>query len=193
MTSLRTLLRKLINDIGDKVNDYHTYATATEAGRTWTLSEENPISSSLLVYVNNTVISSSYVTYNSTTNRVLISATPLTLNDEVRLSYNAYKKYSDDELDAYLEQAFTRLSVKNYQDFYNDSGTLYPPPSLAERRLIGLIAAILINGNLVSYKTKEFSVEFNPDATVDQKIEKLITDCNKSLGIFSWIEQDYVL
>lgn len=193
MTTLRTLLRKLANDIGEEVNDYHTYLTATAAGRTWTLSEENPISSTIVVYVNNVAISASYLTYDSTTNRLVISATPLTLNDEVRISFNAYKKYSDDELDAYIEQAFTWLSIKKYQDFYNDSGTIYPTPTLSEKRLVCLIAAVLMKGNLVSYKTKEFSVEFNKDTTPEQKIDKLLSDYSKCMGIFDWIEQDYVI
>jgi len=188
MTKTRLLVRQLIEDIQEGINDYATYETATLAGRTFTLSEENPVSTTIDVYVNEVENSESNYTFDSDTNNIVFENAVLTLTDEIRISYDAYRKYSTNEVDAYITRAFVWLSTLKVNDWdANDSDVIVPQPSVSERRLIALIASILVDGSLKTYKTKEFAMQFQVELTPEQKIRKLISGYNSSLGSFSWI------
>ena len=191
MTKTRTLVRQLIEDIAEGVNDYFTYETATLLGRTFTISEPNPISTTIDVYINGTETAEANYTVDADANTIEFDAGVLTLLDEVRISYDAYRKYSTDEIDAYISRAFVWLSTLKVNDWEeNASSVIVPQPTVAERRLIALIASILVNGNLKSYKTKEFSLQFNDDISPEEKIKQLAKKFNACLGTFAWISYD---
>jgi hypothetical protein len=190
MLNIRAMVRNLIGDIGVEVSETYTYKLASLAGRTWTLSEPNVIESTLKFYKNNLYDPTDPFTFIPETIQVEVDAAALTLYDEIRLSYRAYKKYSDNEIDAYIESALIILSVKKYGDFENVAGVVDPVPELAEQRLIALIASVLIDGNMVSYSTKEFSVEFKKEQTAESRIESILRDYDKSMGVFAWVSLD---
>lgn len=191
MTKTRTLVRQLIEDIAEDINDYATYETATLAGRTFPLSEENPISTTIDVYINEVETAESNYTFDSSTGSIVVKDAVMSLTDELRVHYDAYRKYSTNEIDAYINRAFVWLSTLKVNDWdVNSSNVIVPQPSVSERRLIALIASILVNGNLLSYKTKEFGMNFNKDITPEQKIRKLVAGFNSTLGKFSWISYD---
>jgi len=188
MTKTRLLVRQLIEDISEGVNDYATYEVATLAGRTFSLSEENPIATSIKVYINEVLTASTNYAFDEDTGAIVIESSVLTLTDVIRITYDAYKKYSTNEIDAYITRAFVWMSVLNVNDWEaNADNIIVPSPSTSERRLIALVASILVNGNLKTYKTKEFTVQFHDDETPEAKIRKLVTSHNTSLGTFSWI------
>lgn len=190
MIETRLLVRQLIGDIQEGINDYESYETATLAGRTFILSEENPISTTIDVYINEVETAEINYNFDSETNALVIVDSLMTLTDEVRISYDAYRKYSANEINAYINSAFVWMSVLKVKDWEVANDIITPTLTVQERRLIALVASILVNGNLKTYKTKEFTVQFNEDATAEQKIKKLATSYNPSLGIFSWITYD---
>lgn len=189
MEQIIILIRALVQDLETKGVEPDTYDNET----TFTISETNIISDSVKVYVNSSIITGFTVDYD--TNKVTITDS-LTPGDSIEIHYSYYPQYSDTEIKKYIHGSLAYLSVNQVLDEHIKIRTiqgvdeLYPNPALIERRLIGIIAAILIEGNLRSYRTPDFSFTFQTAKTKEEKIQDVIRRYKSRAGVFDTIVAD---
>ncbi len=185
MTTILTKIRDLILDnLSTKGDDVFTYLTS----KIFTLSESNVDSTSILVYRNGVLVSSANYSYSATTNKLTYTGT-LVANDSVEIKYSYYTKYSDTELRGYARAALSYLATEKYKTFTcKVDNLIFPTPSEAEENLIAVIASILISGSIRSYRTAEFTINFNEDESKDVKIKKIVRQFNKSYGYLDFID-----
>lgn len=174
MNTVRPIVRNLINDILKVCPpDCFTYTSSA----VFPLTEPNIDATTLVVYKNGSIYASSNYTYNATTGSLTV--TGLTAGDAIVVYYSAYQKYSDNEIDAYIKSALVWISSLQYKDFSVASGNTIldsaeESPSVAEYNLIALIAFILIDGRLKSYKTNEITLTFTNNESIDVRIAKAV-------------------
>lgn len=174
MITTRAIVRNLIHDeLKVCVPDCFTYVDRS----TWTLTEPNIDSTTILVYKNSTLYPSSNYSYNATTGKITINN--LIAGNSVEVYYSAYKKYSDAELDGYIKSALVWISVLQYKNFLIGSGNILIDDedellSLAEYNMVALVAAILIEGRIKSYKTNELTINFTQNESIDSRIAKVV-------------------
>jgi len=174
MNTARNLLRYAIGDILKVCPpDCFTYTTSAS----FPLTEPNIDSTTIVVYKNGSVYSASNYTYSSTTGRITISG--LTAGDALEIYYSAYRKYSDTELNGYIRNALSWISSLQYKDFSVGSGDVIldsdeVSPTVKEYNLIALVATVLIDGRIKSYKTNEITIQFSNNESIDIRIAKLV-------------------
>jgi len=113
----------------------------------------------------------------------------LTAGNKLEFDYNAYEKYSDNELRSYIRSALTYLATEKYKTFTAKSDNIiFPTLSEAEENLIALIASVIISGAIRSYRTPEFTINFNEDEPKDKKIKRIIAQFQKTYGTTEYID-----
>jgi hypothetical protein len=183
MDKIIVKLRNLLKDPLKYNTDTFTYRGISKV---FSPTENNVSSSTITVKINGTTTTA--FTYSAITNEVTITAT-LVSNDVVRISYQAYFKYSDLELTAYIESAFTYLSVFCYKDFEKDGINTEPVPTKAEENLIALVSLMVVKGNTISsYRTPELTISFNDKDSLEDKIRKLIDGFQVNTGVFDYLK-----
>jgi hypothetical protein len=127
--------------------------------------------------------------YSSSTGKVTITGT-LSAGDVLTFDYSAHKKYSTSELQGRIRSALYYISANQYRVFMaRPNNTLFPTPSDCEESLIAIVAAILINGNLKSYKTSEFTMIFDTDnISVEKRIQRTVSKYKKSFGVYDYVD-----
>ena len=185
-------LQKIRDLIGDNLKSNNDSPDVFEfiSANVFTLSESSLDSSSITVYKNGILWASSNYTYSSATNKITTSGT-LVVGDILTVYYNYNSKYTDNELRGYLRAALTYLSVENYAEFSWESGdVIFPTPMESEICLIALIAKILIEPVLTSYRTPEISMSFVENQPKEKKIKIAIKQFSKNFGTFLYIRFD---
>lgn len=185
------LVRALVQDLSQKGKEEFTFYNET----TFTLTESHLISGSITkLYVNNVEKTIGFtVDYDNC--KVTITL-PLNVGDSIEIPYNYYEQYSDEEIKKYINATFAYLSVNEVcvEDFEitDENGTddIYPTPNKKQRRLIALLSAILIEGNLRSYRTPDFTITYERDVPKEQRIKDVIRDYKSRIGVFAIIEKD---
>jgi hypothetical protein len=115
----------------------------------------------------------------------------LTAGDSLRFDYSAYSKYSDTELQGYIRSACYYLTAEKYKTFAIKPPTLiFPTPTEDEEALLAIIACILINNSIRSYRTPEFTINFNEDESKDKKIRRAVANFKKSFGYIDYVDLD---
>ena len=184
MTSLILKIRDLIQDNLETQIDEFQYTIS----KVFTLTQANVSVSSIQVYKNGILVSSSNYTFDATTNKLTFAADyTLVIGDNIEINYSCYLKYSDTELEGFVRAAFTYLAVNKYKTYTNRCGAVFPTPTESENYLIALIAAILIQGDVASYRTPEISITFNNTDSKEKKIRNLIAQFAKTFGNFQYI------
>jgi hypothetical protein len=187
MTQILIKLRDLMGDnltpVPDDVQEY------LGGAKLFTLMYSDIDSSTLLVYKNGTLWANTNYSYSSITKKITVTGT-LTTGDSLRFEYSAYEKYTDNELRGYIRSAIYHLAVEKYKVFTAKSDNIiFPTPSEAEESLIAIVAAILIKGNIKSYKTPEFSIIFDTDnMSVEKKIKTVLNQYKKSFGYITYVD-----
>lgn len=128
--------------------------------------------------------------YNSNNGKVTVTGN-LTAGDSLEFNYNAYSKYSDNELRGYIRSALGYLAVSQYKTYVSRSdNNVYPTPTVNDEYLIALIAAIIIKGSISSYKTPEISITFNNKMSKEDMITLTIRQFSKVFGVLKYVELD---
>jgi len=128
--------------------------------------------------------------YSSTTGKITILGT-LTPGDSLEINFSYYTKYSDNELRGQIKSALIYLSVEKYGTFAAKiDNIIFPTPNETEENLIALIAAILIKGDVVSYRTPELTMTFERGDSKEKKIKKLVRQFKKTYGCLKYIGMD---
>ena len=158
--------RSLINDLEQSNLDSFIYVNSS----IFTLGET---ANSITFVEINGVTTSSY-SFNSSTNKITISAS-LTANDVVVIKYTYYAKYSDTEIKSYIDGALSHISINGIKNFMIESGLrFYPYPTESEENLIAIITAILMKPLFNSYRTATVSVSFPERQSKEEKIADII-------------------
>ncbi len=187
MTQIILKVRDLIQDNLTPIpNDVQTYLGGAKI---FNLLYASIDSSTLVVLKNGSTWATSNYSYSSTTGKVTVTGT-LATGDVLTFQYSAYLKYSDSELRGYIRSALYYLSSGKYKTFVARSdNTLYPTATEAEECLIAIISALLIKGNVKSYRTPEFSIVFDTDnMSIDKKISMTIKKYKKTFGYVGYID-----
>ena len=186
MTTILIKLRNLLDDNYESFIDLFTYMGISHI---FTLTQSNVDSTSLQVSRNGTILTSSQYSFNATMNQLTI--TTLTAGDSIQVIYNAYQKYSDNSLRAYIRRALIYLSIEQYKTFKcGTDNTIFPTPSEPEENLIAIIANSLINQSISSYRTPEISITFLENEDVDEKIHRVIAQFRKTYGVIKYVKWD---
>lgn len=128
--------------------------------------------------------------YSSTNGKLTVTGN-LTAGDSLEFTYNAYSKYSDNEIRSYIRSAFSYLSMEKYKTFVARSdNTVYPTPSQDEIYLISFIVSVLIKDSISAYKTPEISITFNDKVSKEDKIRQVIRQFSKVFGVLDYVELD---
>ena len=189
ISSIITKIRGLINDLkksdGQNVFEY-------ESDTSFKLSNLRVDSTTITVYVNGTDITSSNWTYNSDTNKVTITSS-LTSGDSIIITFSYYEKYSDTEIQNYLESALLYFTTYKYKKrFYINNNEILTDnginPTRAEGDLIALVSAILINPQNVNIRMPDFSITAIESKSRTEQIEEIFNRANRDFGIIDFME-----
>lgn len=185
MTEILVKLRDLIGDGYRYTSESQEYLGGAKI---FTLQQVNIDTTSLKVYKNGALYADSNYTYDSTTSKVTVTGT-LATGDNLEFTYNAYEKYSDTELIAYIRSAFYYLSAEKYTTFTSKVGNvIFPTPTESEECLIAIVAAILVKGAVRQYKTPEFTITFEEGMSIDKKIKQAVKQFSKAYGHLDYID-----
>lgn len=183
LVKLRDLLQDNYKYVGD---DVQTYTTSL----IFTLQYANIDSSTLVVLRNGATYSAANYTYSSTTGKVTVTGS-LTAGDILTFSYNAYMKYSDASLQAYIRSALYYLTSEKYKIFTVRPPTyVVPTPTEEETSLIAVIAGILIKGSVRQYRTPEFTIIFDDNEPVEKRIKRAVNQFKIAYGVFEYIDPE---
>jgi hypothetical protein len=162
----------------------------------FTLTEDYPDSTTIVVYKNGTALSSGW-SYNSSTNILTITSL-LATNDIILITYSFYDKYSENELTDYIESSLCYFSQFGYKKTFklNDARTEVlaidgENPTVKEGYEIAIITAINIDPENISIRTKDFSLTAaNEKYSKTELISNALQQFSTWYGDFSF-DEDY--
>lgn len=170
ITEVETLVRNLLGEIAktQSPGDIFTYGSSS----VFTLTENNVVEI-LSVLINDVEIGESEYSYNTSNNKVTITAS-LVAGDTVEIQYTFYPNYSSTEIQNFIKAATIHISACNYTTFVIENDIIYPSPTREEENLIAMVAAILINPDNTSYSLPDIRVTAPKDLPTIEKIRKII-------------------
>jgi hypothetical protein len=170
LTTLETLIRAILGDYSKTMSpgDIFTY----ENSAVFTISEPN-VNAVTDVLKNDVSLTSGQYSYDSSTNKVTISAS-LVSGDTIEVQYTYYPNYSSTEIQNYVSAALVHLSINNYYTFEVISGTVYPDPEPNEKNLIAFVTSVIINPDNKSYSLPDIRISVPKDLPLNEKINKII-------------------
>jgi hypothetical protein len=161
----------------------------------FTLTEDYPDSTTIVVYKNGTALSSGW-SYNSSTNILTITSL-LATNDIILITYSFYDKYSENELTDYIESSLCYFSQFGYRKLFklNDARTEVLTidgvnPSAKECYQLSIITAINIDPKNIEIRTKDFTVTAEEKESKSDLIAKALNQFTTWYGDFSF-DEDY--
>lgn len=177
LTELYTKVKSLVGDFGKSSFEIFEYTTTN----IFTIATNNITITKVLI---NNVETSDY-SFDSTTNKITISASGLASTDKLEVDYT-YFSYSDTELKEYIRAALVWISIyaKNEGDYEIEAESVYPTPDNATEDLIAIIASILIKPN---YNRKSLSggitIVYPKNMPKEKVIESLIIRYHRGIGV----------
>lgn len=179
LSDITTKIRYLLGDISTTTTDAFTYTSSN----IFTLTEDNAIAITT-VFLNNSDLGASEVSFDSSTNKVTVSLTMIS-GDTVEVQYTYYPNYSDTLIEAYIRAALIHISTNNYKSFIEEATYIFPEPNTREQNLISLIAGLLIEPDNKTYRLPDLSMVVPKDLPTHSKISKFISIFKKdSHGVF---------
>jgi len=191
-SSMITLIRGRIHDLaqsdGQNIFKYDNDSS-------FKLSEAYVDSTSIKVFKNGTELLTGW-SYNSSTNRVTISAS-LTKNDSIIITFSYYAKYSDTEIIGYLKSALMHFVQKQYKKtFYVNSNNEVVTlnginPTEEEANIIALITAIEIDPQNVNVNIQgTFTVSATEKLSKTEQIDRVFDRFLRNFGTIDFMEID---
>ena len=190
---IRGLIKDTLRTDGQKAYEY-------AGDNKFTLPESFVDSSSIKVYQNGSLLSTDDWSYSSTTNRVTIefvtSGKVLTNGDIITITFSYYGKYSENEIKDYLEASLSFFVQYRYSKvFFLDSNDNIKTedginPTTSELQFIAIIAAITIDPDNITIKTKEFTINGTTEKSKDELIRDAFNNFRKNFGILNFVEYD---
>lgn len=186
---MEKIIAKIRNLIDDNLKicppDIYSY----DAINVFTLSTPNIVESTLKVYVDGLLLVNSTgdekYSFDADVNKLTIIET-ISAGDLIEVYYSAYTKYSDDALIAYIRSALVRISIERYKTFSECEEEITPTPTETEENMIALVASILMQKPMTSYKTSEITINFSEKFSSDEKIQYAVGQFVKSMGVIDY-------
>ena len=190
---IRGLIKDTLRTDGQKAYNY-------QGNNKFTLPEPFVSSTSINVYQNGTLLDTQDWTYSSTTNQVTISFTTsglvLVNGDTILITFDYYGKYSENEITNYLEASLVYFVQYRYPKVFefNSSDEIVTyngvNPTVAELQFIAIIAAITIDPDNITIRTKEFTINGTTEKSKDDLIKSAFINFQKNFGILNFVEYD---
>jgi hypothetical protein len=177
LNEMRTIIRALIEDFVKKDTEVFEYETGDYV---FTLQESN-ISEIVSVSINNVALESGQWSYSDSEITIADESGILSSGDIVSVKYT-YTKYSDTEINQYIEAALSYINVTDNINYKID-GDIYPTPDSKMEHLICLIVAIMIKPNYTTYRLPNLTVSYPTKLDKEEKIQKLVDRFVYSLGV----------
>ena len=183
--SLRLKIRALVGDISSSDFETFTYTSSD----IFTIAQENITIASVLI--NGAELGSGDYSFDSTTNKITVTASGFGAGDVLEVDYTYYS-YSDSELLEYIRAALVWLSIFSYceDDFELETTYIYPTPTNITVDLIAIIASIIIKPNYSEYNLPNLKVKYPRNISKDEKIRRIIQSFQQGIGIISVLEFD---
>jgi hypothetical protein len=190
--AITNLIRKVRALAGD---DYSPDSVVFEftSDLTFTLPNASVQSSSIKVYINGTLIENTSgdtkYTFDEVTSKLTFEDESglLSAGDVIEIYFNCYRSWTDNEVIQYIHSAIIRLSTEKYTTFVlKDDLTVFPTPVETDENLISLIASILMEGNLSSYRTNEVNITYSKDEDNESRIKRTIRQWKQTYGIIDY-------
>jgi len=195
--SIITLIRGLIKDIL-KTDGRNFFEYETDSS--FKLDNERVSSSTVIVYQNGTVLPSTEWSFNANTNKVTLSMAgsgySLTDGDAIIVAFSYYEKYSDSEIQSYIQSNLIRFTQRKYKKrFYlNDSSEIVADnginPTRAEGDIIAQITAIDIDPQNININTRDFNISATENKSKSELINDVFASFMKSYGIVEFLEEE---
>lgn len=190
---IRGLIKDTLRTDGQKAYTY-------EGDDKFTLPEPFVSSTSINVYQNGVLLSTDDWSYSSTTNQVTISfitsGLALVNGDTILITFSYYGKYSENEIENYLEASLVYFVQYRYPKVFqfNLSDEIVTVnginPTIAELQFIAIIAAITIDPDNITIRTKEFTINGTTEKSKDDLIKSAFISFQKNFGIINFVEYD---
>lgn len=191
--SISTILRITRSLLKDNLRTDGRDSYIFQGSSSFTLTEDFPSSSTIVVYKNGISLSTGW-SYNASTNIVTISAL-LATNDIILICYSYYDKYSDTELTNYIESSLCYFSQFGYKKLFklNDARTDVLTidgvnPDAKECYQIAIITAINVDPKNIEIRTKDFTVTAEEKESKSDLIGKAMMQFTTFYGEFSFDE-----
>ena len=192
ISTIERLVRALLKD---RLSTLGRDSYIFQGSANFTLTEDFPSASTIVVYKNGTVLATGY-SFNASTNVLTITAL-LATNDIILIVYSYYDKYSSPEILDYIESSLAYFSQFGYRKTFklNDARTEVitidgENPTAREGYQISIITAINIDPMNVDIRTKDFSLTSMEKESKSDLIGKAMMQFTTWYGEFSW-EEDY--
>ncbi|MHA2012782.1 MAG: hypothetical protein ACTSWG_10485 [Candidatus Helarchaeota archaeon] len=188
ITAIRGLIKDILKTDGKDTFIY-------DSDNSFSLSEDHVSSSTISVYQNGSLLTKTTDwTYNSTTNKVIISAS-LTKNDTIIIVYSYYCKYSDTEIKSYIKANLVRFTKYQYSKYFymNSSDEIVSldgfNPSVQEGNIIALITAIDIDPqNIRTQITGMFTIDAVESMSKQEQIQDVFNKWLFDYGTLDFLE-----
>ena len=177
------------------VDDYNKDSMTYEflSDLTFTLPNASVQGSSIKVYINGALVENvtgdTKYTFDEDTSKLTFEYQSglLASGDIIEVYFKCYKNWTDDEVVQYIHAAIIRMSVEKYTTFVlRDDATIFPTPVETDENLIALIASILMEGNLASYRTNEINIAYAKDEDNDSRSKRTLRQWKKTYGVLDY-------
>jgi len=124
------------------------------------------------------------------------SGQALVNDDTILITFDYYGKYSENEIENYLEASLVYFVQYRYPKVFqfdsNDNIVTYNGvnPTVSELQFIAIIAAITIDPDNITIKTKEFTINGTTEKSKDELIREAFKNFQKNFGILNFVEYD---
>ena len=182
VSSVTTIIRGLIDDnLKTDGRDSEIFDTSS----VFFISEDFVSSATITVYVDG--VETSNFTYDSDNNAVTI-ADSLTADQTILMKYSYYKKYSETEIQGYLNSSLSYFVLHQYRKTFeidsNDEINAINDyiPTTNELYFIAFVAAIVIDPQNIRISIPDLSLSAKRDKSDQEQIKDAFIDFTNFLG-----------
>jgi len=189
ITDIISVIRGLIDD-QQRTDGRDSYIYETD--NIFTLTEDFISESTITVFQNGTQIASQDFSYNSNNNQITIvfisSGLSLNADDNILIKYNYNKKYSDAEIQGYLESSLAYFPMYQYKKTFevNTNNEVVAindlDPTINELYIIAQITSILIDPQNVKIAIPDLSMSAKRDKSDQEQIKEVFAHFKDFVG-----------
>ncbi len=188
VASVTNIIRGLIAD-KNRTDGRDSYVYATDA--IFTLTEDFVSSSTITVFQNGTELGSGDFSFDSDNNQVTITAS-LTADDIILIKYHYFMKYSDTEIQGFLESSLVYFPQYQYKKTFliNSASKIVAEngvdPTTNELYFISTIASILIDPQNIRINIPDLSLSAKRDISDQEQIKIAFRNFQNFIGTVSF-------
>lgn len=195
VTDVIPFIRGLIDD-KSRIDGRDSYRYETD--NIFTLTEDFISATTIAVFQNGTQLTSGDFSYDSSTNQITITSA-LNLNDTILITYNYFKKYSDTEIQGYLESALVYFPMFQYKKTFevNDDNEIVAEndldPTTEELYIIAQITSIVIDPQNVRIAIPDLSMTAKRDKSDIDQIKEVFAHFKNFVGTINFESIKHVI